>query len=151
MSGAFLDVVADRHRAQADDPGERRLDLHLREPRLGELQPTASATLQVVLGFVLRLARDEVAFRQVDGAIELGLRERQVRARLLRPRPALIAGSSRTSIAPLATGWPSWNRIALMRPATSGRSVTDSSERRLPTAVIVCGSDAVVDLDALRP
>jgi hypothetical protein len=27
-----------------------------------------------------------------------------------------------------------------MRPATSGRSVTDSSERRLPTAVIVCGS-----------
>ena len=27
-----------------------------------------------------------------------------------------------------------------MRPATSGRTVTDSSERRLPTAVIVCGS-----------
>src|SRR5882724_2219353 len=26
-----------------------------------------------------------------------------------------------------------------MRPATSGRTVTDSSERRLPTAVIACG------------
>ena len=26
-----------------------------------------------------------------------------------------------------------------MRPATSGRSVTDSSERRLPTVVIDCG------------
>ena len=29
-----------------------------------------------------------------------------------------------------------------MRPATSGRSVTDSSERRLPTAVMVCGHAA---------
>jgi hypothetical protein len=33
--------------------------------------------------------------------------------------------------------------MALMRPATSGRSVTDSSERRLPTVVIVCGIDAL--------
>ena len=33
-----------------------------------------------------------------------------------------------------------------MRPATSGRSVTDSSERRLPTAVIVCGSACRDDL-----
>ena len=32
-----------------------------------------------------------------------------------------------------------------MRPATSGRSVTDSSERRLPTAVIVCGIGSVDD------
>ena len=35
-----------------------------------------------------------------------------------------------------------------MRPATSGRSVTDSSERRLPTAVIVCGIGAVTTLTA---
>ena len=48
----------------------------------------------------------------------------------------------------MATRWPSWNAIALMRPATSGRSVTDSSERRLPTAVIVCGSGAVATLTA---
>src|SRR5437870_3929312 len=35
-----------------------------------------------------------------------------------------------------------------MRPATSGRSVTDSSERRLPTAVIVCRSATVVTFAA---
>jgi hypothetical protein len=29
-----------------------------------------------------------------------------------------------------------------IRPATSGRSVTDSSDRRLPTAVIVCGHES---------
>src|SRR5262249_8721762 len=29
--------------------------------------------------------------------------------------------------------------MLLMRPATSGRRVTDSSERRLPTAVMPCG------------
>ena len=38
--------------------------------------------------------------------------------------------------------------MVLIRPATSGRSVTDSSERRLPTAVIVCGNDAVATLTA---
>ena len=35
-----------------------------------------------------------------------------------------------------------------MRPATSGRTVIDSSERRLPTAVIVCGIDAVATVTA---
>ena len=35
-----------------------------------------------------------------------------------------------------------------MRPATSGRSITDSSERRLPTAVIVCGIGARATLIA---
>ncbi len=35
-----------------------------------------------------------------------------------------------------------------MRPATSGRSVTDSSERRLPTAVIPCGIGAYVTFAA---
>ena len=44
----------------------------------------------------------------------------------------------------MATGWPSWNAMLLIRPATSGRSVTDSSERRLPTAVMVCGNDAII-------
>ena len=48
-------------------------------------------------------------------------------------------GSSFTSGAPLATRSPSRNWIALMRPATSGRNVIDSSERRLPTAVMPCG------------
>ncbi len=38
--------------------------------------------------------------------------------------------------------------MLLMRPATSGRSVTDSSERRLPTVVIVCGSEVVATLTA---
>src|SRR4029453_4154630 len=57
---------------------------------------------------------------------------------------SLIDGSSRTSVAPLATRCPSLKRIALMRPATSGRRGMDSSERRLPTAVIVCGK-------AMRP
>ena len=38
--------------------------------------------------------------------------------------------------------------MVLIRPATSGRNVTDSSERRLPTAVMVCGSDAVATLTA---
>ena len=55
----------------------------------------------------------------------------------------LIAASSRTSVWPRLTRWPSLNSIAAMRPATSGRSVTDSSERKLPTAVIVCGSRTV--------
>ncbi len=58
------------------------------------------------------------------------------------------AVSSCTSSEPLATRWPSWKPIVLMRPATSGRSVTDSSERRLPTAVIVCGMDTVATLTA---
>ncbi len=38
-----------------------------------------------------------------------------------------------------------------MRPATSGRTVIDSSERRLPTAVIVCGNACSDDLRRLRP
>ncbi len=58
------------------------------------------------------------------------------------------AGSSCTSSMPLATRWPSWKLMALMRPATSGRSVTDSSERRLPTAVMVCGSETVATFAA---
>src|SRR4029434_8386857 len=56
---------------------------------------------------------------------------------------ALTAGSSLTSTAFFATGRPSSKPIVTTRPATSGRSVTDSSERRLPTAVIICGIDAV--------
>ena len=52
------------------------------------------------------------------------------------------AASSRTSSAPFVTRWPSWKAMTPMRPATSGRSVTDSSERRLPTAVIPCGIGA---------
>ncbi len=35
-----------------------------------------------------------------------------------------------------------------MRPATSGRTVIDSSERRLPTAVMVCGIACWPTLDA---
>src|SRR5215208_5665964 len=50
--------------------------------------------------------------------------------------------------APVVTRCPSWNVIALMRPAVSGRRVTDSSERRLPTAVIVVGMGAVMTLAA---
>ena len=61
---------------------------------------------------------------------------------------SLMDGSSLTSVAPRVTRWPSLKRIALMRPATSGRTVIDSSERRLPTAVIVCGSAAVTTLTA---
>ena len=56
---------------------------------------------------------------------------------------ALMDGSSRTSVAPFATRSPSLNMMSVMRPATSGRSVTDSSERRLPTAVMTCGTGAV--------
>ena len=70
--GALLHVVADRHDAQADDAGERRLDLGLGEPRLGQ-RDRGLGDAQVVLGLVLRLARDEVALRQVDGAIVLAL------------------------------------------------------------------------------
>ncbi len=49
---------------------------------------------------------------------------------------SLTVGSRRTSRAPFCTRCPSAKPIVAMRPATSGRSVTDSSERRLPTAVI---------------
>ncbi len=61
---------------------------------------------------------------------------------------SLMAVSRRTSGVPRATRWPSLNRIAAMRPATSGRTMTDSSERRLPTAVIACGRGAVATLVA---
>ncbi len=56
--------------------------------------------------------------------------------------------SRRTSGEPLLTRWPSLNMMALTRPATSGRITTDSSERRLPTAVIVWGMEASVTLVA---
>ena len=78
----LLDVVADRHHAQADDSGERRLDLGLRELRLDQ-RDRGLRDLVVVLGLVLRLAGDEVLPREIDGAVELGLRQHQVGARLL--------------------------------------------------------------------
>src|SRR5205823_657689 len=60
----------------------------------------------------------------------------------------LIAGSRRISVAPRETRSPSLKRISLIRPATSGRTVIDSSERRLPTAVIDCGIGCTATLIA---
>ena len=147
MSGAFLHVVADRNRAQPDDAGERRANFRLRElaPRRaasapprpsGCFPPRRLPAPEMKLLLRESTARSYFAFASVRLAFACCT------------SASRIAGSSLTSIAPLATRWPSWNPIALMRPATSGRSVTDSSERRLPTAVIDCGIGAVATVMA---
>ena len=103
----------------------------------------ASRHLQVVLGLVLRLARDEtLALRVRRARSYLAFAKREVRLRLLH------LGLVDRRVEPQqrrALGHP----LALLeaddatRPATSGRTVIDSSERRLPTAVIVCDIGAV--------
>ena len=80
--GAFLDVVADRNRAQADDSRERRADVHLGELRLRHRE-RCLGDLEVVVRLVLGLRRDEVALGEVDRAVVLALGQRDVGLRLL--------------------------------------------------------------------
>ena len=96
-------------------------DLRLRELRLGELQrrlgdlagcspPRPSPAPEMKLLFARSTARSYFGRASVRFA------------RACCTSASGIAGSSRTSVAPLATRWPSWKPIALMRPATSGRN-----------------------------
>jgi hypothetical protein len=83
---------------------------------------------------VERLLRDEALVAHVLGALE-ALR---LQARLRAARASTAANSAwsrRTSTAPRSTRWPSLKRISAMRPAISGRSVTASSARSVPTAL----------------
>src|SRR4029453_16237537 len=140
--GALLHVIADRHDTEADDPRERRLDLGLGELRLGELQRRFGGA-QVGLGFVFRLSGNEIAFGEVDRAIELRLRKREVRARLLHIGGVdrRIELDQRRALGDALT-FGELDCADAPPPSPSGATGVDYSERRLPTAVIVCGIGA---------
>ncbi len=72
-----------------------------------------------------------------------------VRFALARSRSACCTeSSSLTSTSPWPTRSPSRKRIRSTRPATSGRSTTVSSERRLPTAVSAWGRLTIATFEA---
>jgi hypothetical protein len=77
----FLHVIAERDRAQADEAGKGGLDFSFGKPRRGE-RHRGFHHFQAVLGFVACLPRNEPLFLQIDGAVVLRLRERQVGLRL---------------------------------------------------------------------
>ena len=65
-----------------------------------------------------------------------------VRLARARSRSAFWTESSRrmSTSGRASTRWPSWKAISATRPAISGRTITASSERRLPTVVMELGS-----------
>ena len=144
---AFLHVVAHAHLAQAHRARRTGARIAILLTRAFISSASASATLTLFSSLVQRLARDEALVAQVDGALVLrAARGREVRPGAVEVRLLHRVIEAYQHVDPRRRARPRERAKSAIRPATSGRITTVSSERRLPTALSDWGSFMIATL-----